>query len=120
MFWLLLGCQAVKGDPQLGADLYVQHCATCHGEDGTLGKPIFDVESANLNFRVPELKDDRLVEVIQTGFQAMPPLVLEEREALDIVAWLRTKFGWYQGGETHVDVDGDGGLHGPRRFGKNG
>jgi mono/diheme cytochrome c family protein len=120
MFWLLVGCQVAKGDPAVGADLYVQHCASCHGEDGTLGKPIVEVDSANLNFRVPELSDDRLVEVIQKGFQAMPPRGLEDREALDIVAWLRTKFGWYQGGEAHVDDVVDGGLYGTGRLWKNG
>jgi mono/diheme cytochrome c family protein len=120
MFWLLAGCQAAKGDPAVGADLYVQHCASCHGDDGTLRKPIIEVDSANLNFRVPELQDEELVEVIQKGFQAMPPLGLEEEEALDIVAWLRTKFGWYQGGEAYVDVDVYGRLYRPVRLGKDG
>ncbi len=120
MFWLLVGCQAAKGDPAVGADLYVQHCASCHGEDGTLGKPVFEVESANLNFRVPELRDDELVGAIQKGFQAMPPLGLEEEEALDIVAWLRTKFGWYQGGEAYVDVAVYGGMYRYGGLGKDG
>lgn len=71
-----------------GGPLYVQHCATCHGPDargGDLGQ--------NLVLNRVLLDPAACLVVVRDGRRRMPgfALVLGDREAQDILAWLRTR-----------------------------
>lgn len=69
-----------------GGPLFAQHCATCHGPDargGDLGQ--------NLVWNRALLDGPGCLAVIRDGRRRMPgfALVLSEREADDVLAWLR-------------------------------
>ncbi len=49
---LLIAPQAQAADNDLGARLYFNHCAACHGEDGEGGGPA----ASTLNLAVPNLR----------------------------------------------------------------
>lgn len=80
---------AHAGDPLHGAELYRQHCSTCHG---TGGRPVLPT-APDFTQHTTLLKPDlTLLASIRRGRGAMPAYdgVLREREILDIVAHLRT------------------------------
>lgn len=93
---LLLGLALLSGGAPLqaadvikGADLYRQHCASCHGARGRpqmVGAPDFSQPAALLK------PDMTLLQSIRAGKGAMPAYqgLLRDRELLDIVAHLRT------------------------------
>jgi cytochrome c6 len=80
---------AQAADVIKGSELYRQHCASCHGNNGRpqmIGAPDFSQPTALLK------PDMTLLQSIRTGKGAMPAYqgLLRDRELLDIVAHLRT------------------------------
>ena len=96
MRWLTiaaLGLVACGPDPEAGAEIYGDTCAACHGANGDAGTDINGTPAGDLNERVPALSDEQIVDIILDGTGGMPPTGLSEREAEDVVAHLREKFG---------------------------
>lgn len=90
MLSLLLACASeVTGDPVAGAELYAANCSSCHGDDGKLGTG----GAADLTVTVPSRSADELTEVIQSGYEDMAPVALDDEETGDVVAYLRETFG---------------------------
>lgn len=86
-----LACTAPAraGDPARGADLYRQHCASCHG---AAGRPVLP-SAPDFSRHTALLKPDlALLASIRRGRGAMPAYdgVLRDRDILDVVAHLRT------------------------------
>lgn len=52
----------------VGQQIYLQHCAVCHGEDGKLGV------SGAKDLSVSTLKDAEIVAIIENGRKGMPPM----------------------------------------------
>ncbi len=80
---------ASAGDPARGADLYRQHCASCHGAGG---RPVLP-NAPDFTRHTALLKPDlALLASIRRGRGAMPAYdgVLRDRDILDVVAHLRT------------------------------
>ncbi len=80
---------ANAGDPARGADLYRQHCASCHGAGG---RPVLP-NAPDFTRHTALLKPDlALLASIRRGRGAMPAYdgVLRDRDILDVVAHLRT------------------------------
>jgi cytochrome c6 len=80
---------ARAGDVIKGAQLYRQHCSSCHGTGGRpqmVGAPDFSQPTALLK------PDMTLLQSIRAGKGAMPAYqgLLRDRDLLDIVAHLRT------------------------------
>ncbi len=86
---LLFAC---AGDPEAGAEIYVEACGSCHGEAGDLDLVYNGVQAAILGDRVPALTDATLVSILVDGTGAMPPTGLDDAEARDCIAWLREAF----------------------------
>lgn len=90
--WLAALCvplSATAADSLRGADLYRQHCVSCHGERGRPvlpGAPDFSNPTALLK------PDPQLLASIRKGRGAMPGYAaqLRDREILDVVSYLRT------------------------------
>lgn len=83
------GAELQAADVIKGADLYRQHCASCHGARGRpqmVGAPDFSQPTALLK------PDMTLLQSIRAGKGAMPAYqgLLRDRDLLDIVAHLRT------------------------------
>lgn len=64
-----------------GAELYVQHCTSCHGSDGKLGV------SGAKDLTKSTLSDQEIKVMIETGKNAMPPMkdLLESDENITAV-----------------------------------
>ena len=100
----LLAAGCLTGDPDNGKSTFQYQCAGCHGADGSGGLQIGGVAdtgggvseagvSANLKERLPELTDDRVLDVLWHGKGAMPGQFSEDDSAaLDVLAYLRTDF----------------------------
>lgn len=75
-------------DIERGGQLFLSNCASCHGPDADA---IPGVDLSTGRFR-SAVSDDEVVAVIQGGIAgtAMPPASISERDALRIVAFLRT------------------------------
>jgi cytochrome c6 len=55
--------------PQVvGKQIYLQHCAVCHGEDGKLGV------SGAKDLSLSTLKDAEIVILLENGRNGMPPM----------------------------------------------
>jgi cytochrome c6 len=88
----LLACTAgpaFAGNIAKGSSLYSTHCAVCHGANGTPVMP------GAPNFRRLETlmrPDGQLLTAIKNGKGVMPGYfgILNDREILDVVAYLRT------------------------------
>jgi mono/diheme cytochrome c family protein len=99
----------------LGAELYKQHCAACHGEQGQgvagiyptlLGSRVVTMESASNLLQI----------ILRGGFApatadkprpfGMPPFAseLNERELAAIASFLRSSWGHQAGEVSEVDV----------------
>lgn len=105
MWWFLLACASdlpapvdsgtpdpfpadLVGDVEAGDDAFFLYCGTCHGPKGRGGI------GPDLAFRVPGLDDRELYGVITEGrLPRMPPLTVTDQQAIDLVAWLRDRFG---------------------------
>ena len=87
---LIAACTGAQAaDVIKGSELYRQHCASCHGNNGRpqmVGAPDFSQPTALLK------PDMTLLQSIRTGKGAMPAYqgLLRDRDLLDIVAHLRT------------------------------
>jgi mono/diheme cytochrome c family protein len=70
----LAASAAHAGDAD-GKAVYEQHCATCHGADGTGSPTMKSAFGAELNIAKPEIagkKDEELAKVITEGKGKMP------------------------------------------------
>jgi mono/diheme cytochrome c family protein len=70
-----------------GVTLFANHCAACHGSDGTNGS------SPDLSVEVPALDDTELERVITNGKGSMPAISVPDADLSTLVAYLRTTFG---------------------------
>ena len=96
---LLMVCVAAASGTALAANVfdgrvvYEQHCSVCHGSDGRgelPGIPDFSRMSRSL------MQPDAMVfDTVSNGKGGMPAFrgLLEEREILDVIAFLRTFVG---------------------------
>jgi mono/diheme cytochrome c family protein len=87
----LAGCG--DPDPEKGAAVYDQTCATCHGDDGTQGTLTGDEPAADLTVEIPEQSDDALESVILDGFGEMPAQPVNPGDVDDLIAYLHQEFG---------------------------
>ena len=87
--WVAACTAAQAGDVNKGSELYRQHCANCHGQDG---RPVFPMAPDFSNPTSLMKPDPSLLQLIRAGKGAMPAYqgLLRDREILDIVAYLRT------------------------------
>jgi cytochrome c6 len=87
---VLAGAAAAHaGDTARGAELYRQHCASCHGAGG---RPVLP-NAPDFTRHTALLKPDlALLASIRRGRGAMPAYdgVLRDRDILDVVSHLRT------------------------------
>jgi len=77
------------GDPFLGANVYNEHCVSCHGANGKgviAGTP--DFHPTNLMAK----SDYQLKAFVKTGAGIMPSYqgILKDREIMDVIAYIRT------------------------------
>lgn len=93
---LLMGFAAVSstayaGDAFVGAGIYAERCANCHGANGRGELP------GTPNFTAPELRvktDNDFKAVILNGRNVMPAFqgILKDEEIDDVIAHIRTFF----------------------------
>ncbi|MCE9682571.1 c-type cytochrome [Halomonas alkalisoli] len=91
---LLAAASAEAADINEGRRLYEEQCTQCHGPDGRgelPGMPNFQQGDALMQ------PDAALFAVISQGQGGMPAFegMLNEREILDVIAFLRTFMGFY-------------------------
>ncbi len=72
-----------------GAALYAEHCAGCHGEDGTGTR-----EGPDLTREIGRMTDEQIVQIILNGAgrDEMPAIEVTEAEAQAIVDFMRANF----------------------------
>lgn len=85
----LFAPSVMAGDPFAGSNIYVQHCANCHGGDGRgaiAGTPSF--RGGALMSRT----DSQLKDTIRTGKNLMPSFrgLIDEQQIDDVVTYIRT------------------------------
>lgn len=90
----LVSMPLLAADPNEGSRVYNEQCAYCHGTDGSGELPGLP------NFQRGERlmqTDQSLFRVISDGRGSMPAFagLLDEREILDVIAYLRTFMGQY-------------------------
>lgn len=99
MLWLLGACSggedsALSGDPLEGAAIFAEHgCVACHGPDGmgVSAEPLID--------HVPCHTDTELRMVLRGERPQMPDQNLDPQQTLDVLTWLRQRFGYFRGEE---------------------
>lgn len=75
-------------DTELGARVYADRCAVCHGVSGGGGS------GPAMTDAVPGLTDAEIRAVIRNGGVRMPAFeALSVEEVAGVVAWLRAEFG---------------------------
>lgn len=79
----------LAGDPFSGANIYTDHCASCHGGDGrgdVAGVPSF--RGGTLMMRT----ESELQNTIRSGKNLMPAFsgILEDYQIDDVVSYIRT------------------------------
>lgn len=82
----------LAGDAACGDAIWQARCAGCHGGDGLGGDG-----GPTLDEHVPAHTDEELVFVIVAGTDEMPVLGLGNQEVAHSLAWLRDRFGDYDG-----------------------
>jgi mono/diheme cytochrome c family protein len=76
------------GDPPIGAEVYSDNCAGCHGIDGEgVGT------NPSLVERVPQLTDEDLASIIDIGNDLMPSVGLTQDESDAVFLYVRDQFG---------------------------
>ena len=80
------GTDDTAGAPD-GATLFANHCAACHGSDGTNGS------SPDLSREIPELDDAALENLITNGKGSMPAIAVDDADLDTLIAYLRSTFG---------------------------
>jgi cytochrome c6 len=88
---MIFSCPVFAGNPLKGAQVYQEHCASCHGADGQ--SPMANVP----NFKRGEgimKTDQELLSIIKTGKGIMPGFQghLENEDMRDVIAHIRTLF----------------------------
>ena len=86
---LLAASPVLAGDPFAGSNIYVQHCANCHGGDGR------GVIAGTPSFRGGVLmtrSDSDLKSTIRSGKNVMPAFrgLLDDQQIDDVVTYIRT------------------------------
>lgn len=86
---LILLAPVYGGDPFIGARIYSEHCAQCHGANGKAiiaGTPDF------LGTFLLAKPDTQIQAVIETGSGIMPAFsgILKDQEMKDVIAYIRT------------------------------
>lgn len=86
---LFAAAPAHAADVIKGAQIYRKHCAMCHGAAGVSPMPNAPSFARGERLMQPDLA---LVAAIRAGRGAMPGFVgiLNDRDTLDVVAYLRT------------------------------
>jgi cytochrome c len=99
---LTAGC--LMGDADNGKSTYAYQCQSCHGAGGEGGLQVggtYDTAgvltdpgvSADLRARVPEMTDERILDVLRNGKGAMPSQFSDDDDtALDVLAYLRQTY----------------------------
>ncbi|HKK55675.1 cytochrome c [Marinobacter sp.] len=90
----LVSTPLLAADPNEGRRVYNEQCAYCHGVDGNgelPGMPNFQRGERLMQ------ADQSLFRAISDGRGSMPSFdgLLDEREILDVIAYLRTFMGQY-------------------------
>ncbi len=91
IFILLAANVAQASDVNKGRDIYKQHCAMCHGNNGTASM------AGAADFKRGQglmQSDHALLERIEKGKNACPAYrgILNQQQILDVVAYIRTLF----------------------------
>jgi mono/diheme cytochrome c family protein len=85
---------AAAGDAAAGKAVYTSKCATCHGAAGEGKEAIakmFKVEMKNLGSKEVQAKSDaELRKGITEGFGKMKAVKLTDKEAADVIAFIRS------------------------------
>jgi cytochrome c6 len=86
---VLFAANTFAGDPFLGANIYNEHCVTCHGANGK------GVIAGTPDFLQPSFMtkgDFQLKATIKAGSGIMPAYegILKDREIMDVIAYIRT------------------------------
>lgn len=83
------GAQARAGDIVRGAEVYRQHCATCHGAAGISTWPGAPNIARNEGMLAPDMV---LLQRIRSGRNAMPAYqgLLNDRDILNVITYMRT------------------------------
>lgn len=86
---LALTLPAHAADVMKGSQLYRLHCATCHGAGGIATMPNAPSFARGERLMQPDMA---LMMTIRTGRGPMPSFfgILNDRDLLDVVAYLRT------------------------------
>lgn len=76
-------------DRERGHDIYLRHCASCHGVDGRSVLPNTPQLSINQGMMQPDIV---LLNKFKMGVGQMPPFfgILSDKDLLDVIAYLRT------------------------------
>ena len=82
---------ARAADINRGGRIYSTHCAACHGPTGVAVMPGAPNFARNERLLQPDMM---LLASVRTGKNAMPAFmgILNDREILDVIAYLRTLF----------------------------
>ena len=86
---VLLAQAAFAADVMKGGQIYRMHCASCHGAGGTSTMPNAPSFARGERMMQP---DPMLLGSIKKGRGAMPGFfgVLSDRDALDVIAYMRS------------------------------
>ena len=89
LFISVFASSVLAGDPFAGSNIYVQHCANCHGGDGRgviAGTPSF--RGGALMMR----SDSELRQTILSGKNLMPAFkgLIDDQQIDDVVTYIRT------------------------------
>jgi mono/diheme cytochrome c family protein len=92
---ILLGAYAtpaLAGNPFAGKDIYLKHCAGCHGERGE--SKLIGVPNFSRGEVIISSTDPMLLEAIKRGKGTMPGFrgLIKDAQLLDVIAYMRTLF----------------------------
>ena len=89
----LCHCAPPAGDVRAGRQVFVDTCATCHGDDGLgLEGNSPTATAPNLRARIQEISDRAIERAVVDGVGEMAPVALTDDELDDVMAYVRN--GW--------------------------